>query len=118
MSSREDNLAVRRMAELLRAGATMLPETCPVHRVPLFRLKSGEVICPVCRKRVVFVREGEEAKALGVVALAELEQAVYEKLRTLTNEVRRENEPERTYDILRSIIACLEVLDRIKKLSS
>lgn len=118
MSKGDESLAVRKMAELLRAGATMLSETCPVHKVPLFKLKSGEVICPVCRKRVIFVREGEEAKALGIIALSELENVIYEKIRRLTYDVRKENDPDKAYELLRSVIACLEVLDRIRKLSA
>jgi len=116
--TRKDDEAIKSMAELLRSGATMLSQTCPIHGVPLFKLKTGEVICPVCKKRVVFIKEGEEAKAYGIIALSELERVIYGKLRLLTDSINRESDPERMYETLRSVIACLEILERLKKLSS
>ncbi|MCD6509254.1 MAG: hypothetical protein J7L11_02545 [Thermoprotei archaeon] len=110
--------AIKQMAQLLRSGATMLSQTCPVHGVPLFKLKTGDIICPVCRKRVVFVREGEEAKAMGIIALSELEKTVYEKIRFLTGLISSEEDPDRMYEPLRLIIACLEVLEKLKRLGT
>ncbi|MEN3059018.1 MAG: Sjogren's syndrome/scleroderma autoantigen 1 family protein, partial [Candidatus Methanosuratincola petrocarbonis] len=54
MSTRDSQ--VKRMADLLREGATMLSQACPECKTPLFRLSSGEVICPGCNKRVVFAK--------------------------------------------------------------
>ena len=59
--SREDT-AVKRMAQLLKSGATMLERVCPQCNVPLFRLKSGEIICPSCGQRFVIVQSEEEEK--------------------------------------------------------
>jgi len=41
------NEVIRRMAESLRAGATMLPDNCPVCNSPLFRLKN-KTYCVKC----------------------------------------------------------------------
>jgi len=55
VSEEERALAIKRMTELLRGGATMLGEHCPLCGSPLFRLRSGEIVCPV-HGRVVVAR--------------------------------------------------------------
>jgi len=56
-----DPEVVKRMARLMMQGAVMLAETCPICGLPLFRLRSGEVICPV-HGRVLIVSSDEEAE--------------------------------------------------------
>lgn len=53
------------MAELLKSGAVMLADVCPVEgcNLPLFRLKSGEVVCPI-HGRVHVVKTDEEAREI------------------------------------------------------
>lgn len=103
------------MADLLKSGATMLAETCPVQgcNLPLFRLKSGEVVCPV-HGRVYIVKTDEEArevysKAQRAYVLDELEHVALSNI----------------YSILKSsdidpsdLIKWLEVLERIRRLKS
>ena len=38
---------IKKAALLLREGATMLPETCPICGSPLYKLKDGRVVCPI-----------------------------------------------------------------------
>ncbi|MFW9899043.1 MAG: Sjogren's syndrome/scleroderma autoantigen 1 family protein [Candidatus Thorarchaeota archaeon] len=42
-----------KMADLLRAGYTMLNLSCPVCNNPLFRNKNKEIFCPICNKKVI-----------------------------------------------------------------
>src|SRR5437660_12011462 len=46
---------VKRMADLLKSGATMLSDVCPVCGTPLFKV-TGEVFCAKCNKPVVYQR--------------------------------------------------------------
>ncbi|HIE55677.1 MAG TPA: hypothetical protein EYP90_10930, partial [Chromatiaceae bacterium] len=71
------------MADLLRAGATMLGESCPTCNTPLFRLKSGEVVCPV-HGRVLLISRDEE---LSRIAISELLERLQQ---TIANELSRE----------------------------
>ncbi|MBO3802304.1 MAG: hypothetical protein JTT11_00275 [Candidatus Brockarchaeota archaeon] len=50
---------VKKMAEALKAGATMLAEPCPNCSSPLFRFKSGEVRCVSCEAVAKAAGEGE-----------------------------------------------------------
>ena len=38
---------VKMMARLMQAGAVMLDSTCPVCGSPLFRLRNGDIVCPI-----------------------------------------------------------------------
>ena len=51
------------MADLLMQGATLTDLSCPVCASPLFRLKDGTLWCAKDEKKVVIVKEGEEAPA-------------------------------------------------------
>ncbi|MEM1873133.1 MAG: Sjogren's syndrome/scleroderma autoantigen 1 family protein [Acidilobaceae archaeon] len=55
----------KKMIALLRAGATMLAESCPLDGYPLFRLKSGEIVCPL-HGRVFVVSSESEAEEVEI----------------------------------------------------
>ena len=60
--------SMKQMAELLRSGAKMLSQSCPECGSPLFQLKSGEIWCANCQRRVVIVSEGEDVYSLSLAA--------------------------------------------------
>ncbi len=66
----KDPRVVKKMAQLMMQGAVMLAETCPVDGLPLFRLRSGEVVCPV-HGRVMLVSSDSEAREAEVDAIIE-----------------------------------------------
>jgi len=103
--------AVKKMAELLKLGAVMLPQKCPVKNcnLPLFKLRSGEIVCPT-HGRVYLVRSDEEAKqvlskASLMQVLDALEKRVIEVLNKSGNNILSVG--------YREIIGWLEVLERI-----
>ena len=105
--------AIRRMADLLRAGAAMLQERCPICGSPLFRLRSGEVVCPI-HGRVHIVRSDEEAARITLRSvLEELEKTIVAKLAELRGRVSGGGVEEAC-----EIIAWLEALERIERLVS
>ena len=60
MQPRQENTPIKRMANLLRQGATLTDLSCPVCSSPLFRLKDGTLWCAKDEKKVIVVKEGEE----------------------------------------------------------
>lgn len=107
--------ATKKMAELLKLGAVMLAEKCPVEgcSYPLFRLKSGEVVCPV-HGRVYLVKTDEEAadvkkRILLKNVLDLLEEKVLEELYRLTQDLEGSTQ---------LIINYLEVLERVRRLKT
>ena len=47
---------IKKMATLLRSGATMLDIYCPNCNYILFRLKNDQIYCPVCDREVKLVK--------------------------------------------------------------
>ncbi|MCC6045145.1 MAG: hypothetical protein LM584_07675 [Desulfurococcaceae archaeon] len=79
-----DQEVVRRMTRLVAEGATMLADTCPIDGLPLFKLKNGDIICPVHGKVwiVSSEAEAEEVEIDFIIRKVELHAAkrVYQSL--------------------------------------
>jgi len=102
---------VKRMSELLKAGAAMLAETCPSCGSPLFRLRGGEVICPLHGK-VFLVRSDEEASTASVISvLSKIEDLASVKMMELVKRLSTNNDP---LD-LESLSKWLEIVQRIQE---
>lgn len=88
MAGEDQTLAIRKMADLLRAGAAMLAERCPICGLPLFRLRSGEVVCPL-HGRVYIVRDESEASKVTVKGvLEELERVAAQRIAEAVRDLR------------------------------
>ena len=109
---------MRDMAELLRSGARMLSRSCPECGSPLFQLKSGEIWCAKCQRRVVIVAEGEEVATEAGAQLESLERTIVGKLSSMETLLTQENDLEKlknVADVLDKLLATLERLRRIRK---
>ncbi len=113
---RKDN--VSKMVDLLRSGAVMLSEVCPVCHTPLFRLRSGDIYCATCEKKVLIVKEGEEEelKLLQLSVASELDRTIFQKLSELNDMIKREDDVDRLYELAKCLVAWLEALDKVKRL--
>ena len=96
----------------------MLSYSCPECGSPLFRLKSGEIWCARCQKRVIILREGEDEAAVVQRELLweNLEEAILRKLSRLSGLLSEEEEPERIREIAESISTLLASLQRLRRL--
>ncbi len=107
------NAIVKRATELLRGGATMLAEACPLCNSPLFKLPSGEVVCPI-HGRVMLVKTEEEVSEANVLStLTELEKSITNKLNMYVNKLKSS---EAEFEDARNVIAWLDALERIEKI--
>ena len=97
MQPKKDDTPIKRMADLLRQGATLTDLSCPVCSSPLFRFKDGTLWCEQDQKKVVIVKEGEQPP----VQAAPQQNSAYDKLETtlLTKIQGIEDKIEKTEDI-------------------
>ena len=109
---------IKQMSDVLKQGATLTELACPACASPLFRFKSGELRCVKCDKRVVMVREGENAEKMeSQVKLSSLENTILEKIRAVEERIRNEEDPEglqKLNAVLESFLTNLEKLRKIK----
>lgn len=57
-----DNDAIKRAAQLLLDGATMIQDSCPKCHSPLYRMKNGSLFCATCNLPVVTAEEQQQKK--------------------------------------------------------
>jgi UPF0148 protein len=106
------------MADLLRSGATMLQETCPICATPLFRL-GKDTFCPKCNRPVAIVKSAEEeVKLASQQVLDNLDQAILEKIAELNAAIKNEHGLTPLRELGEAIKTYLSVLDQVRKLRS
>jgi UPF0148 protein len=119
MQDKPNDTHIKRMADLLRQGATLTDLSCPVCSSPLFRLQDGTLWCGKDEKKVIIVKEGEEApKASTNSALDKLEATLMEKVENLQGKIEQtENMEElgKLTNALSELLNSLEKVIRIKK---
>lgn len=107
---------IKKMAELLRAGATMMAETCPDCKVPIFRLPDGEMICPGCDRKVVFAKSTEAEKvAAQSSAASELEDVMQRKVKLIKEKMEKTDDPKELEGLSRSLSSLLDALEKVRK---
>ncbi len=117
LNSRSDIKVVKRMAELLKSGAAMLEHVCPKCEVPLFRLRSGEIICPSCGQRFVFVSSDEEEfRVYGDLVIREVERAAITKLSELSSVLLRTEDSKELRDIVEAMKGLLSLVESSRRI--
>ena len=114
--SAQDETHIKRMAELLKSGATMTDLACPACASPLFRLKNGELWCEKDQKKVVVVKEGEEARLAQNSTLNDLEATLSTKVKEIQEKLAKEQDPEKLQKLGNTLSGLLENLERTRKM--
>jgi UPF0148 protein len=105
------------MADLLRQGSTLTELACPACASPLFRLKSGDLWCGRCEKKVVVVKQGEESTRLErSAALDTLEATLLAKVQEIQKKMQSEQNPEELQKLDTALSGLLENLERARKI--
>jgi len=107
---------IKKSAELLRLGATMLNECCPECKIPLFKLKSGEIICPSCERKVIFVKTDEEEKEiLETLKSAQLEEEINKKIEEIRNKMSSIENPEEIEKLAKTLSTLIDLKEKIHR---
>jgi UPF0148 protein len=108
----------KEMAELLRSGAKMLSYSCPECGSPLFQLKSGEIWCAKCKRRVIIMPESQDESTGSRELLWEsLERNLLAKISSINGLLSAESDPQKVKefsDVISSLLASIEKLRRLK----
>jgi len=115
MSMSNDDKQIKRMADLLKSGATMLFEHCPECSTPLFKIED-DIWCPNCNKRVIIVREGEEKKVTSMLLLEDIEKTIIIKLQEISNGIRGEMDSSKLLELGEILSKWLEILEKVRNI--
>jgi UPF0148 protein len=117
MQSKTDDTHIKRMADLLRQGATLTDLACPVCSSPLFRLQDGSLWCGKDEKKVVLVKEGEEStKATTNAAFDTLEATLMTKVQDLQVKIQKTDNIEELGKLTNALSELLNSLEKVKKM--
>ncbi|GBC69420.1 hypothetical protein HRbin01_01118 [archaeon HR01] len=107
---------LKRMSDALRSGAKMLSEICPVCSSPIFQI-DNELWCLRCERRVVKVKEEDEAMAAFTpYVLTRLEGVIASKIDELSALLSKTADPQEVLHITQAIDGLLETLAKSRKL--
>ncbi|MFX1537799.1 MAG: Sjogren's syndrome/scleroderma autoantigen 1 family protein [Promethearchaeota archaeon] len=118
----QKNDQVRQMSQLLLKGATMLQESCPDCKVPLFKFKD-QTFCPSCKKKVIFAKSDTEAEKIQTsssneLIIQQLEAHLYGKIERYSQDLMMSEKLSDISQILQVIDQILSALLKIKNLHS
>jgi len=107
---------VKRMADLLKSGATMLADVCPECGNPLFRVK-GDIFCAKCNKPVVYARAtGPQATVSPSLLLETVEQTIVGKISETNALLKLEKDPEKMSVYSNLVFGWLSMLEKLRSL--
>jgi len=107
---------IKKMAELLRSGATMLSDTCPDCKTPIFRLASGEAICPSCNRRVIFTKSTDTNKVAAESKNAsEIEMIIDEKISQIKRRLAETDDLDEIEKLSRTLSTLYETQEKVRK---
>src|SRR2546426_6375902 len=107
---------VKRMADLLKSGATMLSDVCPVCGTPLFKVK-GEVFCAKCNKPVVYQKAMSPQATLSPGYLLDsVEMTIIGKISEANEILKIEKDPEKLSVYSNLVFGWLSMLEKLRGL--
>ena len=116
--SDKDDTSVKRMAELLRHGATMLADACPQCGSPLFKVKD-DIYCAKCERRIIYAQSDEEVEVHAVRTLIpELRNTLINKLKALSEVVDNETDPEALTKLANLMVLLLQALHKLESMGT
>jgi len=108
---------IKRMVDQLRQGSTLTDLACPACSSPLFKLKSSDLWCAKCEKKVIVVKEGEEpTKITSHILMDTLEATLLTKVQEIQNKMQHEEKIEELQNQSTTLSQLLESLEKIKKI--
>ena len=116
MQEKTEDKPIKRMADLLRQGATLTDLSCPACSSPLFRLKDGTLWCAKCEKKVVVVKEGEEPEKASNTTYYKLEATLLAKVQNIQDKIQNTEDVEELQKLSITLSELLGNLEKIKKM--
>jgi UPF0148 protein len=119
LQGKTDDSHIKRMADLLRQGATLTDLSCPQCSSPLFRLQDGTLWCGKDQKKVVIVKEEEAAQAIKNSAMDTMETTLMAKMEALQTKIQQTEDLDelgKLTNALNELLGSLEKIRRMKKI--
>lgn len=112
---KDTSVPIKKMAELLRHGGTMLAQACPQCGSPL--MKVGEdVYCATCDRKIVIVKEGHQVdSSASRNMIPELRETLLRKLRAMNELVAQETNVDALVKLAGLMLLLLQSLRELEE---
>ncbi len=112
----KDDTSVKKMADLLRRGATMLADSCPQCGSPLFKV-GDDIYCVKCDRRIVYADSEEKIETEAVLTIIPgLRETLIRKLMALNELVDSETDIESLTKLANLMVLLLQSLHRLENM--
>jgi len=118
MQQKKEDTPIKRMADLLRRGATLTDLSCPVCSSPLFRLEDNTLWCAKDEKKVIIVKEGEEEPQTSPATTAydKLEATLMGKIQDLQGKIEKTEDTQELQKLSNALSDLLSSLEKVQKM--
>lgn len=120
MQEKKEDTSIKRMADLLRQGATLTDLSCPACSSPLFRFKDNTLWCEQDQKKVVIVKEGKQTPVQMApqtdIAYDKLETTLLNKIQVLEDKIEKTEDVEEIQKLSAALSELLNSLEKIRKI--
>jgi UPF0148 protein len=118
----KESSPIKRMAELMRQGATLTDLSCPACASPLLRLQDGTLWCGKDQKKVIVVKEGEEPPKQQTLqnngVYDKLEATLMKKIVEIQDKIERTEDIDELQKLTVALSELLNSVDKIKKMKA
>jgi UPF0148 protein len=119
---KESSSPIKRMAELMRQGATLTDLSCPACASPLLRLQDGTLWCGKDQKKVIVVKEGEEPPKQQTLqnngVYDKLEATLMKKIVEIQDKIEKTEDIDELQKLTVALSELLNSVDKIKKMKA
>ena len=117
MNVDETDLAIKKMANLLKKGLTMTAEICPACNSPLFLDKNKELFCGACDKKVVKATDDQDVENISIEGnLQMVKKILNQKIEKISILINKESEIETLNNLTTLLNNLLNNISKINNL--
>jgi len=120
LQSKDDDTPIKRMADLLRQGATLTDLSCPACSAPLFRFKDNTLWCEQDKKKVIIVKEDKQIQAVPQpnTAYDKLENTLLTKIQAFEDKIEKTEDIEEIQKLSTALSELLSSLEKVRKIKT
>jgi UPF0148 protein len=121
LQSKKEDTPIKRMADLLRQGATLTDLACPACSSPLLRFKDNTLWCEQDQKKVVIVKEGEQTPIQTPqinTTYNKLETTLLTKIQAIEEKIEKTEDVEEIQKLSIALSELLNSIEKIKKIKN
>jgi UPF0148 protein len=120
LQSKKEDTPIKRMADLLRQGATLTDLACPACSAPLFRFKDNTLWCEQDQKKVITVKEDKQTQTAPQTNTAydKLESTLLTKIQVFEDKIAKSEDFEEIQRLSTALTELLNSLEKVRKIKT